>query len=299
MTLTVDRPKAKANTTIQRCLLRMTLRQQRSGLALLAAVLLVPSLAVLHWLRTSEYALTQLAPALYGNGFSASYWDNHWDHIGTFDSGLFDLVYVTVFACLWLLIPATSMIRRDLAVRLNITLWTQGASPTQWLLAKVAVLAAFVVVCFGTMATLDWALLRWAVSRQLLVENTHDALLLRGVGPSMVAVPLMFVCLGALFAVIPGNILTRTLIRLGLLVGLGGLSYLAGDLFSDTAAVSRTLVTHRVSGVNRSHAVLTGISTTGYWGHQLMTCAGELAIAAGALLLALRLLRRCTADGAG
>ncbi|MFC1418132.1 hypothetical protein [Streptacidiphilus cavernicola] len=297
MTLALDHHQA--DTAVQRRMLRLTLRQHRLGLTLLAVALLLPSLAVMHWLRTGEYALTQLPPALYGKASPNSYWDTHWDHVAGFDNGLYDLVYAADAVCLLLLFPVTSMVRRDLATRVHVTLWTQGASPTQWLLAKVAVLAAVTVACFGTVTALAWVLLRWATGRQVVFDTTHDAWLLRNVGPSMVTTALIFVCLGALFAVVPGSLPTRILSRLGLLVALAGLDFIARDLFSGTAGLSRTLVTDRFSGTSLSKSVLTGINSTDYWQGQLITCTYDLAIAAGALLLALHLLRRRTADRAG
>lgn len=126
MTLTLERHQ---NTTVfQRCLIRITLRQQLPGLIMLAALWLAPFLTVLYWLRWTEYPLTQISPDAYGEGYYSSYWAAHWNHVGDFDSVLYGLVVLTSVACL-LLIPATNLIRRDLMVRLNVVLWTQGASP--------------------------------------------------------------------------------------------------------------------------------------------------------------------------
>ncbi len=289
MTLVLDRHKTTA--LFQRCLIDITLRQQLPGLLALAALWLVPFLAVLYWLRWTEYPLTQISPDTYGKGYYSYYWTAHWNHVGDFDSVLYGLVVLTSVACLLLLIPATSLIRRDLLVRLNVVLWTQGASPAQWLLAKVAVLGAFVVVCCGTTGVLDWSLLHWAASRHLLVDDTHNALMMQGIGPSLVAAALMYVCVGALFAVIPGDRVNRSLCRLGLLVLLLGLDSLAKELFSGTGGMRRTLITH---GTNRPESVLTDVNPVDYWLHQLPNCTYDLAIAAGALLLALHLLRRRT-----
>ena len=292
MTLALDRYKTAA--IFQRCLIRITLRQQLPGLITLAALWLLPFLTVLYWLRWTEYPLTQISPDAYGGSSYSSYWAAHWNHVGDFDSVLYGLVALTSVACLLLLIPATTLIRRDLLVRLNVVLWTQGASAAQWLLAKVAVLGAFVVVCFGTTGVLDWSLLHWAASRHLLVDDRHNALLMQGIGPSLVAAALMYVCVGALFAVIPGDRINRSFCRLGLLFLLLGLDSLAKELFSGTGGMRRTLITHRISGVNRSKSVLTGVNPVDYWLHQLLNCTYDLAIAAGALLLALHLLRRRT-----
>ncbi|MBC3843764.1 hypothetical protein GXW82_36755 [Streptacidiphilus sp. 4-A2] len=127
MTLALDR--YKTTTVFQRCLIGITLRQQLRGLLALSALWLVPFLTVLYWLRWTEYPLTQNSPDAYGEGYYSYYWTAHWNHVGDFDSVLYGLVVLTSVACLLLLIPATTLIRRDLLVRLNVVLWTQGASP--------------------------------------------------------------------------------------------------------------------------------------------------------------------------
>ncbi|MBC3843762.1 hypothetical protein GXW82_36745 [Streptacidiphilus sp. 4-A2] len=53
----------------------------------------------------------------------------------------------------------------------------------------------------------------------------------------------------------------------------------------------RTLITH---GADHPQSVLTGVDPVDYWLHQLLNCTYDLAIAAGALLLARHLLRRRT-----
>ncbi|MBC3843763.1 hypothetical protein GXW82_36750 [Streptacidiphilus sp. 4-A2] len=45
---------------------------------------------------------------------------------------------------------------------------------------------------------------------------------MQGIGPSLVAAALMYVCVGALFAVIPGDRVNRSFCRLGLLALLLG-----------------------------------------------------------------------------
>jgi hypothetical protein len=304
MTLTLDRPQA--DTTIPRGLLRVTLRQHRPGLAVLGAMWLL-CLAALCWFRFGEYRLTQLTLAHYGN--VAMYWYAHWYHVDYFNGDLFwGFVVATLLLYAALLITCAASLRRDLRLRLHVTLWTQAVSPAQWLLARLAVFASIVVLGFGSLAALTSALLHWAMKHQIILDGTQSTWLLRLSGPSLVTGALLVMGLGVLFSVVPGGRPTRVLSFLGLFSALCGLGYPVRTLLlGGSSQITGSVVQQRFPGVfhpdsvikgngviltGYSHTVLTGIDTADYWQHQLLTCAYDLTLAAGAVLLALHLLRR-------
>ncbi|MFE6483975.1 ABC transporter permease [Streptomyces sp. NPDC057757] len=249
--------------------------------------------------------------------------------------GFYDLVATTATSaivylpCLVAAWAGATLVARDLENGTAALAWTQSVTPARWLAAQLAVPAALVTA--GTTLLVLLHRLMWNDGRELLAQEWYEPDVFRANGTVTVAAALCALAVGAL----AGMLLRRTLPALGLAVAVTVALLILEDLFRDGmwpavtvtgAAVSRLpdsaellergVVLASGERVARTPACLDGtgadlrrcMSENGvsdlyavhhpsshFWPLQLTETAVLLAVAALAVFLTFRALKRRTA----
>ncbi|MFE2374370.1 hypothetical protein [Streptomyces sp. NPDC059398] len=299
-------------------LLRAELRLHRAALWCWAAFVVVTA-GLLLWLCGPGANATQKMFDRFGYaGVQEDAWKGAFHSAVPFFSGTYnDLFYdpatlISIATFCVAVFAAGPLIGRELESGTTRLAWSQSVSPARWLAAKLAVPALVTTVSTGLLILLYRLL--WSSHSDLLRAGYDPRHLYFSIGPSTVLAPLLALAIGALCGMLLRRMLpamaVAAVVQYAVTAVRSGLwpfqrAWQVPDLSVDSRAITSTgaritdpecydnarcLAQHHVTGFTRTY-----LPSADFWPRQLMECGVLVILAALAVAVAFRVLKRRTA----